>query len=71
MSNSIGRLGRRIAAVSVCAAAVMAAPAVARPSAHVWVTTPDGALKMADRGSVSFHPGGAGGRTITVDPSPR
>ena len=31
-------------------------PAVAS-SARVWVTTPDGAEKMHDRGTVDFHPG--------------
>ena len=43
----------------------MAAP----PSAHVWVTTPDGALKLSDRGSVEFRPGGSENLTVSVDPS--
>jgi glucosylceramidase len=43
-------------------------PAVAAP-AHVWVTTPDGAEKMHDRGTVDFHPGGSGALTVSVDPS--
>jgi glucosylceramidase len=49
---------------------VLAAPAAASsPSAHVWITTPDGAQQMADNGSVAFHPGGSSALTITVDPS--
>ena len=43
----------------------MAAP----PRAHVWVTTPDGAMKMSDRGSAEFRPGGSEHLTISVDPS--
>jgi glucosylceramidase len=54
-------------ALSVTAPAVAAAP----PAAHVWVTTPDGAMKMSDRGSVPFRPGGSDALTITVDPSRR
>ena len=47
-----------------------AAPAAAAPrAAHVWLTTPDGAMKMSDRGSVAFHPGGSSALTISVDPS--
>ena len=41
----------------------------ALPSAHVWVTTPDGSLRMSDRGSVAFHAGGSTALTITVDQS--
>jgi glucosylceramidase len=40
-------------------------------SARVWVTTPDGAMKLADRGAVSFRPGGSDALTISVDPSRR
>ena len=35
-------------------------PAAAPPPrrrAHVWITTPDGAMKMSDQGSVAFHRG--------------
>lgn len=41
----------------------------AAPSAHAWVTTPDGAYRMSDRGDVPFHIGGSKNLTITVDPS--
>jgi glucosylceramidase len=66
---------KRIIAVVVCLLAC-AAPAAARshrheglPSAHVWITTPDGSLKMADQGSVAFHTGPSSALTVTVDPS--
>ena len=52
--------------------ALAAAPAAASaPSARVWVTTPDGALKMSDQGSVRFERGGSDALTISVDPSRR
>jgi glucosylceramidase len=41
------------------------------PAAHVWVTSPDGQLKMADRGAVSFTDGASDQLTITVDPGRR
>ncbi len=59
----------RIAVAVVCAFAACAPAAAAEPSAHVWVTTPDGALRMSDQGSVAFHPGGSSALTVTVDPS--
>jgi glucosylceramidase len=59
----------RIAVAVVCAFAVCAPAAAAEPSAHVWVTTPDGALRMSDQGSVAFHPGGSSALTVTVDPT--
>ena len=43
----------------------MAAP----PGAQVWVTTPDGALRLSDLGSAEFRPGGSQNLTISVDPS--
>jgi glucosylceramidase len=43
--------------------------AAASPAAHVWVTTPDGAMRMSDRGSVAFRRGGSDELTISVDPS--
>src|SRR6476469_1729833 len=44
----------------------------ASPQARVWVTTPDGAEKMHDRGTVPFAKGAASKNlTITVDPSHR
>ena len=42
---------------------------MAAPSAQVWVTTPDGALKLSNRGSVEFRPGGSEDLTVSVDPS--
>jgi glucosylceramidase len=41
------------------------------PSAHVWVSTPDGTHRMDDGGTVAFHRGGSSRLTITVDPSLR
>src|SRR3954470_14973431 len=58
-----------LAAVLCTAAAAHAASAP--PSALVWVTTPDGALKLSDRGSVAFRPGRSSALTVTVDPSRR
>ena len=49
---------------------VAASPAAAA-SAEVWVTTPDGAEKMHDRGTVDFAPGGSDALTVSVDPSRR
>jgi glucosylceramidase len=60
------RRGLILAALALLAAA---APAAAGPAAHVWVTSPDGSLKMADRGTVAFAPGGSDALTISVDPS--
>src|SRR4029450_3969218 len=45
-----------------------AATQVSMPTAHVWVSTPDGAHRMDDSGSVAFHRGGSSKLTITVDP---
>ncbi len=51
-------------------ALAVAAPALAAPpSARVWVTTPDGALKLSHRGPADFRPGGSQNLTISVDPS--
>jgi glucosylceramidase len=60
------RRGLVLAALALLAAA---APAAAAPAAHVWVTSPDGSLKMADQGSVDFAPGGSDALTVSVDPS--
>ena len=57
-----------VLAVGFLLAAV--SPAAAS-SARVWVTTPDGAEKMHDRGTVDFHPGGSSALTVSVDPSRR
>jgi glucosylceramidase len=50
---------------------LLAASPAAAASARVWMTTPDGAEKMHDRGAVAFAPGGSDVLTISVDPSRR
>ena len=64
---------RRVLVLAIGVALAAAAPATAAgpPAAHVWQTTPDGAMKMSDRGSVRFRPGDSGALTISVDPSRR
>jgi glucosylceramidase len=52
-------------------AGLPAAAATEAPVAGVWVTTPDGAMKMSDRGAVDFRPGGSDALTISVDPTRR
>ena len=42
---------------------------VSAPVAQTWVTTPDGALRLSQRGDVAFHRGGSPNLTISVDPS--
>jgi glucosylceramidase len=48
---------------------IATAGALRPPAAQVWITTPDGARKLSDQGSVAFRPGGSSSLTITVDPS--
>src|SRR6478736_9806932 len=48
---------------------VLAAAPATLPSAHVWVTTPDGSMRMADLGATPFRPGASTNLTVTVDPS--
>ena len=60
-----------VLAIGVALAAAAPAAAASPPAAHVWVTTPDGTMKMSDRGSVPFRPGGSDALTVTVDPSRR
>ena len=48
---------------------VLAAAPPTLPSAHVWVTTPDGTMRMADLGATPFRPGASTNLTVTVDPS--
>jgi glucosylceramidase len=63
---------RRLAAVLAAACAglgVFASGAAAAPEAHVWVTTPDGAMRLSDHGSVPFRPGGSSNLAISIDPS--
>ena len=60
-------------AVATAVTTGLAAPGIAvqtaQPSASVWLTTPDGAYRMSDRGQAPFHFGGSKSLTITVDPS--
>ncbi|MDX6205048.1 MAG: glucosylceramidase [Frankiales bacterium] len=49
--------------------AAQAAPSVSSPAGHVWITTPDGSLKMSDQGTVAFQGGAPGAETVVVDPS--
>jgi glucosylceramidase len=57
------------------AAAVVTTPAAAAPagpapvSAHVWVTTPDGADKLTDLGTVAFGSAPVTAPTIVIDPT--
>ena len=39
------------------------------PTAQVWVTTPDGAQKLAPNAPETFAPGGSDALTVTVDPT--
>ena len=64
--------GRLLAALAAGLTIWMAPAALAAPKAHVWVTTPDGAQKMSDRGHACRSTrGGSDALTITVDPSRR
>jgi glucosylceramidase len=58
-----------LAILLVLAAATPAAATA--PAARVWITTPDGAMKLSDRGAVPFQRGGSDALTISVDPSRR
>src|SRR3954462_7584036 len=60
---------RRLVVTALALFACAAAPAAAAPSAHVWLTTPDGAMRMSDRGTVPFRDGPSSALTVTVDPS--
>lgn len=62
-------LARTSLAALVASLIVAASAFAAEPAAHVWVTTPDGAMKLSDRGPVEFRPGGSEQLTISVDPS--
>lgn len=64
-----GVLALATAVTNGLAAAPGSAIETVRPSAHAWVTTPDGASRMTDRGAVPFHAGGSENLTITVDSS--
>src|SRR3954466_8047863 len=58
-----------LVALTVLVTAATAAPAATAATAHVWVTTPDGAMKMSDAGTVPFRDGPSSALTVTVDPS--
>src|SRR3954465_2261542 len=61
---------RLLPAVLAAAVLIAAAPATAAPpTAREWLTTPDGAFKLSDRGSLPFRPGGSDRLTIPVDSS--
>src|SRR3982751_3849623 len=69
-------IGRTIAGVALIGAMLPAQAAGAAPAhssqpsaAHVWVTTPDGSLRLSDQGSVPFTRTAPSALTITVDPS--
>jgi glucosylceramidase len=63
------RQGLAAIAAAVTMAVSCTAAAAATPSAHVWLTTPDGTMRMSDGGTVPFHAGPSGALTVTVDPS--
>ena len=48
----------------------LAAAPPALPSAHVWVTTPDGSQRMADLGATTFHQGASASLTDHRRPEP-
>ena len=61
-----------IAAAAVLGTALLtgvSSAATVLPYTHVWITTPDGSMRMTDRGTVPFHDGGSANLTVTVDPS--
>jgi glucosylceramidase len=66
-----------VAAISVVALSMIAgstgqALAAGHPAAapvHVWITTPDGQLKMSDQGTVTFSGAAPTATTVTIDPT--
>src|SRR3954451_19830161 len=61
---------RLLPAVLAAAVLIAAAPATAAPpTAREWLTTPDGAFKLSDSGSLPLRPGGSDRLTLTVKPS--
>ncbi len=60
-----------VATVGMAGMAGPAGPAAAHDdfAAHVWITTPDGALKMSDQGSVPFTTATPSATTVTIDGS--
>jgi glucosylceramidase len=45
------------------------APTAATSTVHVWITTPDGQLKMSDQGTVAFSAAAPSATTVTIDAS--
>jgi glucosylceramidase len=58
-----------VASLVLALAPVAAADPAPSISAHVWVTTPDGAEKMHDRGTVTFGTTTPAAPTVVVDPT--
>jgi glucosylceramidase len=67
VAAAAGCVALGVSVPSASAAAVSTASA--SPSAHVWITTPDGADKLTAAGSVSFGTAAPGSETVTVDPT--
>src|ERR1051326_6024787 len=62
-----------IAVAALVAATVPGTASAAHPApaatAHVWITTPDGADKLSDLGTVAFGDAPSSAPTVVVDPS--
>ena len=63
------KLRRTLILAALLTLAAATAAAAGSQSARMWITTPDQAMKLADRGAVAFQSGGSDALTITVDPS--
>jgi glucosylceramidase len=65
----VAHFGTALAALALLAPSpVAASPA---DTAHVWLTTPDGAYRLTDRGTVAIGRGDAAVPTVVVDPHRR
>ena len=62
-------LGLSAPAVSAQTQAWSGGRAPSSPTAHVWITTPDGKDKLTDSGSVSFGTAAPAYEAVTVDPT--
>src|SRR5215472_5063960 len=67
IAASLGAAAAAASAPTVAAASQLNGPAPV--SAHVWVTTPDGAAKFADQGTVVFSSAPVTAPEIVVDPT--
>jgi len=56
---------------AVTGSAPAAPPQPPSTQVSVWLTTPDGAQRLAPQAPVAFHPGASTSTTITVEPSQR